>query len=112
MSVRLSSILGIICIVALCGCGASIKHGAANIKSTPSGAEVVNLRDASNLGITPVQVNFPGQADSSEYVTVQFRKVGYMDRISSFWITRKHGSKAAALAEPVDVHVELEKRVK
>ena len=105
---RLSFTVGLLCILTLCGCGTSIKYGGVNIKSTPPGAEVVNLRDSSNLGITPVHVSFPGDSDSSEYVTVQFRKVGYMDRISSFWVNRKHESKAAALADPVDIHVELE----
>ncbi|MBE0582675.1 MAG: hypothetical protein IH612_02810 [Desulfofustis sp.] len=96
--------------VLLSGCSSSNKYGAAKIGSIPEGAEVVNLKDQSHLGMTPVKVSFPGQADTAEFVTIQLRKPGYIDRITSFWINRKHKTPADAEANAIDIQVELEKQ--
>ncbi|MFW2365987.1 MAG: hypothetical protein ACN4GW_06195 [Desulforhopalus sp.] len=100
------------CLLLTSGCGSKIKYGAANIVSTPAGAEVVNLKDSSNLGITPVHVSFRGEADTSEFITIQVRKVGYRDRITAFWINKRHDSEEKAEEDAVDIQVELEKREK
>lgn len=94
----------------LSGCSSSNNYGAAKIGSIPAGAEVVNLKDQSHLGMTPVKVSFPGEPDTAEFVTIQLRKPGYIDRITSFWINRKHKTPAEAEANAVDVQVELEKQ--
>lgn len=93
----------------LTGCGAMNKYGIAKINSTPAGAEIINLKDSSNLGITPAQVFFTGKADTSEAVTIQLRKLGYKDRITTFWINRRHGTVLEAEEDAIDIHVELEK---
>ncbi len=99
-----------IILLLLTGCASdSLKYGAANISSTPPGAEVVNLKDDSHLGVTPVKVSFPGTADTAEYVTIQLRKPGYIDRIASFWINRRHASPLEADDNAIDIKVELEK---
>jgi hypothetical protein len=92
------------------GCSMSTKYGSAKITSTPAGAEVVNLKDDSNLGVTPVKVTFRGAADTAEKITVQLRKSGYLDRITSFWINRRHDTPEDANANAVDIHVGLEKQ--
>ena len=86
------------------------KYGAAKINSIPPGAEVVNLKDESHLGTTPVKVSFTGEADSAEFVTIQLRKPGYIDRITSFWINRRHENPAIAEDNAIDIQVELEKK--
>ena len=91
----------------LTGCS-STQYGAANIYSTPEGAEIANLKDNSHLGVTPAKISFPGKPDTAEQVTIQLQKPGYLDRITSFWINRRHDSRAEALAQPIDVKVELE----
>jgi hypothetical protein len=94
----------------LTGCASEVqKYGAAKISSTPQGAEVVNLKDDSHLGVTPVKVSFSGKADTAEYVTIQLRKPGYIDRITSFWINRRHASTVEADDNAIDIKVELEK---
>ncbi len=96
-------------VTAVTGCGGFYKYGIAKINSTPAGAEIINLKDSSNLGITPAQVFFSGEADTSEFVTIQLRKLGYRDRITTFWINRRHSSVIEAEEGAIDIHVELEK---
>lgn len=93
-----------------CGCAASAKYGAVKINSTPQGAEVVNLKDETYLGTTPVKVMFSGDADTAEFVTVQLRKLGYIDRITSFWVNRRHPAPEDAELNAIDIQVELEKQ--
>lgn len=99
-------------IVLVSGCSSSsLKYGSAKISSRPEGAEVVNLKDDSHLGVTPVNVSFGGEADTAEFVTVQLRKPGYIDRITSFWINRRHTTKLEADDNAIDISVELEKKI-
>ncbi len=94
-------------LLSLSGCSGT-QYGAANIDSTPQGAEIINLKDNTNLGQTPAQVVWRGE--DSEKVTVQFQKKGYHSSITSFWINRRHDSEAEARAQAIDVHSELEKQ--
>ena len=106
---RLVVLAGIMLLAA--GCSApAVKYGSARISSRPEGAEVINLKDESNLGVTPVNVSFGGDGDTAEYVTVQLRKPGYIDRITSFWINRRHASQQEADDQAIDISVELEKQ--
>ena len=89
------------------GCSTAVNYGAANISSTPSGAEIVNLRDDTNLGKTPAQVVWKGGAGSSRQVTVQLRKRGFHPVITSFWVNQRHGTEEAARVGAVDVHAQL-----
>ena len=93
------------------GCStATKKYGSVKINSSPEGAEVINLEDDSNFGLTPVNVSFGGKADTAKYVTIQLRKPGYKDRITSFWVNRRHKTQAEADDNAIDISVELEKR--
>jgi len=102
--------LPLLCLLVLTmtGCSRGI-YGAANISSEPPGAEIVNLRDNSQIGTTPAQVVWNGEAGSSEKVTLQLRKNGYIDKITSIWINHRHSSAAEAKANAVDINVSLEK---
>lgn len=92
------------------GCAGTTKYGVAKINTKPSGAEIVNLKDNSHLGQTPAKVSFPGEADTSEFITIQLRKVGYRDRITTFWINKRHNSVTDADREAIDISIELEKK--
>jgi len=102
----LLTIMAGLLLLSLSGCS-STRYGAANIDSTPQGAEIINLKDNTNLGQTPAQVVWRGE--ESDKVTVQLQKKGYHSSITSFWINRRHDSEAEARAQAVDVHAELEK---
>jgi len=105
-----SLILAVGLILLVSGCStSSVKYGSAKISSRPEGAEVINLEDDSNLGVTPVKVAFGGEANTAKYVTVQLRKPGYIDRITSFWINRRHATQLEADDNAIDISVELEK---
>ncbi len=91
-------------------CGKPISYGAVQFVTNPAGAEVVNLRDDTNLGSTPLQVVWESKDGKPEHVTVQFRKRGYMEKIISLWVNKRHDSRQAAQDEPQPVKVDLVKR--
>ena len=97
-------------VVQLTGCGGSKTYGAVQFTTMPQGAGVMNLKDDSNLGMTPVMVTWEGEDGKPEYVTVEFTKKGYQNEITSFWVNTRHESREAAAVEPQPVTVELEKR--
>ncbi len=92
----------------LTGCAPGI-YGAANITSEPPGAENVNLRDNAQMGTTPARIVWSGEAGEAEKVTLQLRKSGYIDKITSIWINHRHPSAAEAKANAIDIKVDLEK---
>lgn len=93
----------------LSGCGKT-SYGAAQLVSTPKGAEVINLGDDSLLGTTPVEVVWQGDQGEAECVTVEFRKAGYKEKITSFWINKRHETREAASRQAQPIIVELEKK--
>ena len=87
------------------GC-AGTRYGAADINSEPEGADIINLKDNTNLGRTPAQIVWRGKGPQK--VTVQFQKNGYHSTITSFWVNRRHKTEEAARANATDVYGELE----
>ena len=87
------------------GCAGGQKYGAANISSSPAGAEIINLRDNSNLGKTPAQVVWQGEG--TEEITIQLQKRGYLSTIEKFWVNKRHDTEEEARASAVDVFSEL-----
>ena len=102
-----STLLAAALMLLLTSCAGGTRYGAANINSSPEGAEIINLKDNTNLGRTPAQVVWRGE--ESEKVTVQLQKDGYHYAITSFWINRRHKTEAEARAQAIDVHSDLEK---
>jgi len=93
------------------GCSSGTKtYGTVKFVTVPPGAEVVNLKDDTNLGMTPVLVTWEGTEEQPENVTVEFRKTGYKEEITSFWVNKRHATREEAEAEPQPVSVQLEKR--
>jgi len=97
-------------VVLLTGCGNTKTYGAVKFISMPQGAEVVNLKDDANLGMTPVMVTWEGEDGKPEYVTVEITKTGFQNEITSFWVNTRHETREAAASEPQPVTVELNKR--
>ena len=97
------------CLLGGCSSGAKT-YGSVKFVTTPSGAEVVNLQDDTNLGMTPVLVTWEGDEEKPENVTVEFRKPGYKEEITTFWVNKRHATREEAEADPQSVAVHLEKR--
>lgn len=91
------------------GCSTT-SYGVAKIESTPTGAEVVDLKDDTHLGRTPLYVTWEGDDDSIRHATIELRKEGYVEKITAFWVKMRHETKAAAIEDAQPVVVELKKR--
>lgn len=90
--------------------GGCAHYGAVHFVTDPPGAEVVNLRDDTSLGMTPVKVWWSENDSKPKHVTVQFNKDGYKERITNIWVNMRHGTKQEALANAKPVKIELQKR--
>ena len=90
------------------GCSAQ-QYGAVKFTSTPPGAAVVNLKDDTVLGTTPVRVLWKGRAGTSEKVVVQFNKHGFFEKIFSVWVNKRHDDEQTAVNEATEIHAELVK---
>lgn len=93
--------------ILLLGAAGCSSYGAAKIQSVPSGAEIVNLEDDSLLGTTPVMIHWKNDREESKLITVRFRKPGYDDKVTAFWVNMRHSSRVDAEKSPQAVKVEL-----
>lgn len=94
---RLLTIVPVLLIsVFMSGCASH--HGAAHIVSDPPGATVFNLRDKTELGVTPLVVHFIEDNDERQNIALRFEKEGYYNKTSAFWLTFQHSDKKSAVA--------------
>ncbi len=100
-------ILFVLCSMTAC---AQTKYGVVKIVSIPAGAEVINLKDDTHLGLTPLLVTWEDEEDVARNATVELRKVGYVEKITTFWVNIRHDTKEAAVLEPQPVTIELKKK--
>ena len=91
--------------------GACASHyGAARITSIPSGAEVINADDGSNLGVTPTTVVWKDGSTKRKFPTLYIKKSGYYIKTTPFWLHMKHSSSEKAKQSPDLVKVVLVKK--
>ena len=88
------------------GC-APTRYGAARLSSTPPGAEVLDLKDRSSLGLTPLIVTWESDKGEPEHVTLRLRKTGYQEESASFWLNTRYETPEDARSDPQPVHVIL-----
>lgn len=93
----------------LTACGQTM-YGVVKIESIPPGAEVINLKDDTHLGMTPLLVTWEAGDDTAKHATVELRKIGYVEEITSFWVNMRYKSKEEASLDPQPVTIELKKR--
>ena len=103
-------LIAVVCAGFLGGCTGAKTYGSVKFVSTPAGAEVINLKDDTNMGMTPVLVTWEGNEEKPEYVTVEFRKTGYREKITSFYVNKRHETREEAASAAQPISVELEKR--
>ena len=102
---KLTSLVLLLCVL-LSACA---HHGAAEIRSQPSGAEVVDVKTGVLLGVTPVKVWWQDDSASRKFVNIRVQKEGYRDKTNSFWVTLRHDSRSSALEDPQSVEMVLDK---
>ena len=106
------SILAAVCLMALMsatGCSRKM-YGAVQFESNPPGAEVINLKDDATLGQTPVVVTWESSDGEPEYVTIEMKKTGYLEEITSMWVNKRHESREEAKAEAQPLLIDLKQR--
>ena len=77
-------ILGLGVLVALSGCASY--YGAAKITSVPNGAEVINLKDGTILGVTPTTVWWQAGNSDRQHISLRIKLDGYYDKVAPFWL--------------------------
>ena len=102
-------LFAVLLLLLLSACGRT-SYGVAKIESLPSGAEVVDLKDDSHLGRTPLFVTWEGDEGSIRHATIELRKEGYVEKITAFWVKMRYDTKEAATGDAQPVVVELQKR--
>ena len=85
-------------------------YGAARITSTPAGAEVISGKDGSSLGVTPTKVVWKEASDNNQHLILRFRKGGYYEKVTSFWLHMRHSTSVKAEESPDLVDVVLQKK--
>ncbi|PIE60124.1 MAG: hypothetical protein CSA32_00260 [Desulfobulbus propionicus] len=102
--------LGLAFVACCSGCAKETTYGAVKFVTTPGGAEVINLKDDTILGTSPAVVTWESLDGKPEYVTVEMRKTGYKEKITSLWVNMRHASREDAEAEAQEVNIDMEKR--
>jgi len=99
-------------IFALCltlsACGAH--YGAARFVSDPPGAEVINLDDGTVIGITPVTMFWKDSSDARQHPAIRLKKDGYYEKVSSFWLSMRHGNQKEAIENAQLVEIKMQKK--
>ncbi len=103
-----SFLLASIVIFSLSGCASH--YGAARIISNPPGAEVFNMDDGTSLGVTPVVRWWKDSSSARQHIAVRFKKDGYYEKVTSFWLSMRHNSKEQAEKDLTLVEVSLSKK--
>lgn len=95
----------------LTGCAAftATPYGTASIDSVPPGAKVVNLKDGTAIGTTPMQHTWQTEDGKAEYVQLLLSSPGYADQVTSFWINPRYGSADDAEKNPQSIKVNMKK---
>ncbi len=101
----------VLAVLSQAGCamlGGGGHYGGVEFISEPAGAQVINLKDDTVVATTPARVWFPGEKKQAEQLTVKFRKPGFQEKITSFWLNMRHDSAENAMADAMPVRVELQ----
>ncbi len=90
--------------------GCASYYGAARITSEPSGAEVINLKDGTILGVTPTTVWWKTGSSDRQHISLRLKLDGYYDKVAPFWLSMRHKSQSEAMDSPQVVETVLQQR--
>jgi len=82
-------------------------YGAARIVSDPAGAGIVNLKDNTTLGNTPLDHVWETADGKAEYIQLVLTRAGHEDTVTSFWINPRHATREEAAENPQAITVLL-----
>lgn len=102
------ALLGEVMVLTGCAGTTAPPYGSAAIVSEPAGAKVVNLKDGTAIGTTPMQYTWETEEGKAEYVQLLLTAPGYADELTSFWINPRYGSAADAEKNPQAIQVNME----
>lgn len=102
------ALVGMIFFLTGCAAEKNPPFGAAEIVSTPPGADVMSLADNTTLGTTPFKHVRETMIGEEEYIIVKISKPGYDDKIISFFLDPKYEDEETAMENPQQVSVNLE----
>jgi hypothetical protein len=94
-------------VISLSACAAH--YGAAEIVSSPSGAQVISADDGSVIGTTPMTLRWKNGNGNRQTIIVKLKKAGYYEKTSSFWLEMRARNVREALAAPQLVEIEMQK---
>lgn len=101
-------LISLTAIAILSGCASY--YGAARITSEPSGAEVINLKDGTILGVTPTTVWWKSGSSDRQHMSLRLKLDGYYDKVAPFWLSMRHKSQSESMASPQVVETVLQQR--
>ena len=90
--------------------GCATYYGAAKITSYPSGAEVINTKDGTVLGVTPTTVWWKNSSSDRQHITLRLKLDGYYDKVTPFWLSMRHNTQQEAMSAPQAVESALQRR--
>ena len=99
-----------IALLCLCLSACASYYGAARIVSVPAGAEIIDVDDGTTLGVTPATVWWKDGSSNRRHIALRFNKDGYYEKVSSFWLSMRHKSRAKAKKDISLVEVNLQKK--
>ena len=88
--------------------GCATYYGATRIQSVPSGAQVIDMEDGSIVGVTPTLYLRKDNSDLRQTIIIRFKKDGYYDKTSSFWMEMRLTSAEDAKKNSALVEIELQ----
>ena len=107
ISNALTLLWGTLILAVFAGCASY--HGAAQISSTPSGAEVINVDTGEVLGVTPLQLDWKESVGTRQQILIKLIKDGYYSKTEGFWVDMNARSLKKAEETPNLVEIPMRK---
>lgn len=80
-------------------------HGAAQITSSPVGAQVINVETGEVLGVTPLLLDWTERVGTRQQILIKLNKEGYYQKTEGFWLdmNSRNAKKAAQTPNLVEI---------
>jgi len=80
-------------------------HGAAQITSSPAGAQVINVETGEILGVTPLLLDWKERVGTRQQILIKLNKEGYYQKTEGFWLdmSSRNAKKASEMPNLVEI---------